>query len=1114
MTLTRPRHATLHRLKALSLAVASLCPGGSLLAQTTAPALPAGASVVHGTASISVQGSRMTVSNSADAILNWQSFSVGAGHSVYFRQPDAASQVLNRVVGNNASQIAGSIASNGTVWLLNPYGVLFSPTARVDAAGLVASTLNAQDSDWKAHRYSLFADPATPAGAELRNQGVLQAGAGGRVVLVGNSGGGVSNAGTINAPGGEIALLAGERITLVDTGNPFLGVQVQVQVQVLGQGQGQTPGGPAGNSGSLLAAGGRITMNAAMVNQQGLVSADGLAMGPGGVVMLTASNTATLAAGSRTQADGGHGGRVVVQAPSTLVSGDISSAGQAGTGGQVQLLGDHVGLFGTAAVDASGTLGGGQVRVGGGRRGQDASLPNASAVYMGPLTRISADASRNGQGGDIVLWSNKATRAYGSLSARGGPDGGDGGFIETSGGWLDARPASVRAGALRGKAGEWLLDPFDIEIVSTGTTGASGSGVGTVIAGSSEIWTSNAQPATIDANSLFLSLSDFNVSVETGSSGTGLGDITMSNVVLDNRTQTPAHALTLNAAGSIRLTNASLLMAGNTTLTAGTSVVLQGASIITNVAAVISADTVSMDAASRVQAGTGIEIRGTTGNVKSLQLAGGATATSVGPQLSTTDVGGITVYVTDLPGSANTRLGDFTPTQTLSGTYPNDTLPVSGNLLVIAAPPLAPASPAPAPPPLPPSSAAPPAAAPVPPPVVKVLEPEQARTFSAIDLVSMPPALVAEQLAARDLHMERVLAGAMARLNESPRIASLPDCSTPQQAAQGNCLVTEAMLEPLRVYLDGEMQRLLRNSERFNLARVAGTPDCASLDEALRGGCLVTDKLKQELRASLAAGNDATRAGSARAPIPQIRRKWAIVIGINDYIPAIPRLVNAQLDAHNLKDILQRRFGYEVSLVLNGRKAEIIAAFNRVAAQAQADDSLLVYYAGHGAVARQSNEGYWVPSDAHADDPSSFISNSDILALLNRMAPRQLALISDSCFSGSLIASDADRFRGRSSVSDPLEVLDKRAAVVMTAGRNEPVADADKQGKSVFASILIKALEGVNGWFAGDRVFQEVARQIARSLEGQRALYAGLSKARHQPGTDYLFETRTLEAPK
>ena len=64
-------------------------------------------------------------------------------------------------------------------------------------------------------------------------------------------------------------------------------------------------------------------------------------------------------------------------------------------------------------------------------------------------------------------------------------------------------------------------------------------------------------------------------------------------------------------------------------------------------------------------------------------------------------------------------------------------------------------------------------------------------------------------------------------------------------------------------------------------------------------------------------------------------------------------------------------------------------------------------------MARQSNEGYWVPSDAHADDPSSFISNSDILALLNRMAPRQLALISDSCFSGSLIASDADRFRGR-----------------------------------------------------------------------------------------------------
>ena len=110
-----------------------------------------------------------------------------------------------------------------------------------------------------------------------------------------------------------------------------------------------------------------------------------------------------------------------------------------------------------------------------GLQGKDPNVPNAEAVYFGPEARIVADARVSGDGGRIILWSDKATRAFGSLSVRGGPLGGDGGFIETSGGWLDARPARIDTSAPLGRSGSWLLDPFDIT-VSDSVPATSGVG--------------------------------------------------------------------------------------------------------------------------------------------------------------------------------------------------------------------------------------------------------------------------------------------------------------------------------------------------------------------------------------------------------------------------------------------------------------------------------------------------------------------------------------------------------------------------------------------------------------------------------------------------------------
>ena len=519
------------RLRPLALAVAGLFAQAS--GQAAGPVgLPSGLQVVQGQAAVAQQGRAMTVTHSANAVLNWQQFSIGAGQSVRFEQPSAASQVLNRVLGQDASRIFGSLSSNGTVWLLNPNGVLFGAGARVDVAGLMASTLRVSDADWAARRYTLTgAADGLFSRASVVNQGELRTVAGGRVMLVG--GATVRNEGLIEAPGGQVLLAAGRSVDLVDSALPNLAVRLSA------------PQGEVLNLGRVLASGGHIDLSAAIVNQQGIVRADSLGAGPGGQVQLLGSQGVDLGAGSLTSASGASGGRVLVDggSGSTLLAGRVVATGGRGAGGGVQMLGRQVGLLDGASVDASGAAGG-TVQIGGGLQGRDAGLRNAQAVYLAPAASVAADALGNGAGGMIVLWSDQATRAYGSLSARGGALGGDGGFIETSGGWLDARPASVRTDAPAGRHGQWLLDPHDIVITSDASDFLITGNPDFRSTGNVAVLSTATLEAALNANN--------NVTVTTSLGGGGNGDIRMLNASL-RPAPSSAVSLTLNASRNITL---------------------------------------------------------------------------------------------------------------------------------------------------------------------------------------------------------------------------------------------------------------------------------------------------------------------------------------------------------------------------------------------------------------------------------------------------------------------------------------------------------------------------------------------------------------------------------
>jgi filamentous hemagglutinin family protein len=196
--------------------------------------LPSGMSVVSGNANAQQSGNTLTVNNSANAVLNWQQFSVASGHAVHFQQPSAACQVLNRVVGQDPSYILGNLSSNGGVWLLNLNGVLFGADARINVQGLVASDLWTTGAGFGGK--TTLTSTGNNASFGVINQGNIRTAYGGQVVLAGTS---VQNLGQIHAPGGQAALLAANAVELTDTALPYLSFKVPL------------PSGTASNSGTV-----------------------------------------------------------------------------------------------------------------------------------------------------------------------------------------------------------------------------------------------------------------------------------------------------------------------------------------------------------------------------------------------------------------------------------------------------------------------------------------------------------------------------------------------------------------------------------------------------------------------------------------------------------------------------------------------------------------------------------------------------------------------------------------------------------------------------------------------------------------------------------------------
>lgn len=513
--------------------------------------LPTGGTVVGGQAVITQSGTQQQIRQTTDrAIIDWKSFSVGAGNAVNFIQPGSGSIALNRVVGGDASSILGSISANGQIFLVNPNGIFFGRGAVLDTAGLVATTLNIRNEDFLNGNYRFTRDPGGIAGAEVVNQGVLRARDGGYVLLAGDR---VANqaGGIIEARLGTVALAAGGAVTLDIQGDRLVNFTIDAATA-------DSLGG-ASNLGQIAADGGRVVMSAmvarraagAVVNSGGTIRAAGIEERDGEIIL--------------TAGDG-----------EVQVSGGLDASGP--RGGRIQVSGDRIALLAGASLDASGQTAGGTVLVGGAAHGASAGAPNATATYFDRDASIRVDAQKLGAGGTAIVWADDTTRAYGRISARGGAQGGDGGFVETSGKrFLDAAGIRVDAGATSGARGQWLLDPSDITIAHAGTAVPIPGGLYDPPGASGTVNDGDIN-ATLNAGT--------NVTIQTSAGTGGTGKITINGTAdggaaAIKNTGGGSRSLSLLAGSAIDMHAGADIAgsAGNTldvTLTAGGAITLAG----------------------------------------------------------------------------------------------------------------------------------------------------------------------------------------------------------------------------------------------------------------------------------------------------------------------------------------------------------------------------------------------------------------------------------------------------------------------------------------------------------------------------------------------------------
>ncbi len=234
----------------------------------------------------------------------------------------------------------------------------------------------------------------------------------------------------------------------------------------------------------------------------------------------------------------------------------------------------------------------------------------------------------------------------------------------------------------------------------------------------------------------------------------------------------------------------------------------------------------------------------------------------------------------------------------------------------------------------------------------------------------------------------------------------------------------------------------------------------------------------------------------------------AVVIGNNKY-QHLQKLETATQDARVVADILGKEYGFKVDLLIDATRQQIMESLYRMRAELQSNDNLLIYYAGHGVVDKDTGRGYWLPVDAVGDIPTQWVPTTDLTDVIKAMRAKHIMVVADSCYSGALVRSATAGIKSaqEQDVGQWVQrILAKRSRTVLSSGGLEPVMDGGGEGHSVFAKAFIDALRENDAVMDGQALFATIRRPIVLNSD-QTPEYSDIRQAGHDGG-DFLFVRR------
>ncbi|RYY77377.1 MAG: peptidase C14 [Gammaproteobacteria bacterium] len=248
----------------------------------------------------------------------------------------------------------------------------------------------------------------------------------------------------------------------------------------------------------------------------------------------------------------------------------------------------------------------------------------------------------------------------------------------------------------------------------------------------------------------------------------------------------------------------------------------------------------------------------------------------------------------------------------------------------------------------------------------------------------------------------------------------------------------------------------------------------------------------------------------------QFGKYYALIIANQQY-DHIESLKTPHADAKRAKKILEEKYGFQVTMVLDGNNSTVMRAINDMDAKLEDGDNLLIFYAGHGSRVQAGGieTGYWLPSNATPPPDDTFwVSNEFVNRHLARLKAKRVLVVADSCYAGLLSTEPGYLFMGdkQKFSEDYIRYkLPKKSRLLLSSGGDLPVLDNAGEGHSVFARAFLDALDSAKGVISGPELFLKIKDQVSEKAKSinfvQLPEFKAIKGTGHEVG-DFFFVSK------